>query len=202
MIDPPFVGFDDAVIPVIRLPSLVTPGSVRLMRIRRADVGDALALATVHVRSWQRAYQGVVPWGYLDRMRPEERRERWEHIVGAADWPRSGVLAAEKDETVVGFASVCANRDVDADPTAVGEVAALYLLPSVWRQGIGSRLMTESLAVLDKAGFAHATLWVLDTNTRARRFYEACGWRADGASKLDDFAGVTLYEVRYARALP
>jgi GNAT superfamily N-acetyltransferase len=171
------------------------------MRIRRAEIGDALAIATVHIRSWQVAFPGRVPQDHWDNLRPEDRRERWEDIIGAADWPRKGVLVAE-DHDVLGFAALCPNRDGDAAPAAVGEIAALYLSPDVWRRGIGGRLMAESLAVFREAGFSHATLWVLDTNERARRFYEACGWRADGTVKLDDSLGASLTELRYARAVP
>jgi hypothetical protein len=40
---------------------------------------------------------------------------------------------------------------------------------------------------------------MLDSNNRARRFYEAGGWAADGAAKLDDRPGFMLHEVRYRR---
>ncbi len=50
-----------------------------------------------------------------------------------------------------------------------------------------------------QAAFSEATLWVLDTNDRARRFYEAAGWRAHGASKTDERPAGTLSEVRYRR---
>ena len=36
----------------------------------------------------------------------------------------------------------------------------------------------------------------------ARRFYEAGGWRADGAAKRDDSFGIPMTEVRYRRSLP
>jgi hypothetical protein len=43
---------------------------------------------------------------------------------------------------------------------------------------------------------------VLDTNSRARRFYEAAGWHRDGAVKQDARRGFVLNEVRYRCALP
>ena len=46
-----------------------------------------------------------------------------------------------------------------------------------------------------------ATLWVLDTNSGPRRFYEALGWRADGSRKPIAIGGRTLQEVRYRRVL-
>jgi hypothetical protein len=54
----------------------------------------------------------------------------------------------------------------------------------------------------DKAGFDQVILWVLDSNARARRFYEAGGWRADEAAKQDDSFGVPMTKVRYRRPLP
>jgi hypothetical protein len=39
------------------------------------------------------------------------------------------------------------------------------------------------------------------SNVRARRFYEAAGWRPDGAAKIDDSRGFPLEEVRYRHDL-
>jgi len=62
--------------------------------------------------------------------------------------------------------------------------------------------MAAALGRLGGAGFGQVILWVLDSNARARRFYEAGGWRADGAVKRDDSFGISLTEVRYRRSLP
>jgi hypothetical protein len=35
--------------------------------IRRAGAEDAMRIAIVHVRSWQAAYRGLMPQGYLGR---------------------------------------------------------------------------------------------------------------------------------------
>jgi hypothetical protein len=53
-----------------------------------------------------------------------------------------------------------------------------------------------------RAGFAEATLWVLDTNERARRFYAAGGWTLDEVTRQDDSHGFPIDEVRYRRSLP
>jgi len=54
---------------------------------------------------------------------------------------------------------------------------------------------------LREDGRAEAVLWVLATNERARRFYAAAGWRPDGGSRTEDFAGVPVRELRYRRPL-
>jgi hypothetical protein len=64
--------------------------------------------------------------------------------------------------------------------------------------------MGAALDALGQAAYSEAALWVLDTNQRARRFYQAGGWRTDGAAKQEPWrdAGFTLSEVRYRHALP
>jgi hypothetical protein len=46
-------------------------------------------------------------------------------------------------------------------------------------------------------GYREVTLWVLDTDERARRFYEAGGWRTDGTSRTDESRGSAVVAVRY-----
>ena len=61
--------------------------------------------------------------------------------------------------------------------------------------------MAAATSQLTRAGFTTATLWVLDTNTRAIRFYTATGWTPDGAIKADTVGGMTIHDVRYRRDL-
>jgi ribosomal protein S18 acetylase RimI-like enzyme len=168
--------------------------------IRAARVADAVQVAVVHVRSWQGAYRGLLPQAYLDGLDPAQRVGQWERALAGADGSHSGVLVADAGGTLLGFASYSASRDSDMDPGRVGEIGAIYLLPEAWGKGTGRQLMEEALARLGKAGFVQATLWVLDSNARARRFYEAGGWSADGARKLDESRGFPITQVRYLRA--
>lgn len=170
------------------------------MGIRRADLNDAAAIATVHVRSWQAAYRGLLPQDLLDALDPDRRLPGWRRVLTAAEWPHRGVLVAAEDD-VLGFASVGPSRDADSDPSTVGEVQAIYLDPDAWGRGIGRELMAESVRALGEAGYRQATLWALDTNMRARRFYGAAGWTMDGATKRDTRHGVMLSEARYRRPL-
>jgi GNAT superfamily N-acetyltransferase len=172
------------------------------MEIRRALADDALGVATVHVRSWQSAYKGLMPDLYLDELDVERRRVGWERNIADADWPRAGTLVAtEANGHVIGFAHIGPAREGDGDPTVVGELAAIYLLPGVWGSGVGRRLMSAAVNVLREAGFAEAILWVLEGNERAQRFYEIGGWRLDGAAKDVVIADIPMAEVRYRLAL-
>lgn len=198
------------------------------MEVRPARLEDAPRIAEIHVRSWQDAYRGLMPQAFLDGLEPAQRLPRWVRALEAPDWPRGGSLVvAGPDGDLAGFASIGPTRDEDDDPARVGEVRAIYLAPAAWGQGLGRRLMTAALEHLTSAGYAEATLWVLDANDRARRFYAAAGFAADGAAKpwrphalrdsarlgrledavagikaLDGERGFVLREVRYRRPLP
>ena len=172
------------------------------MEIRRALADDALGVATVHLRSWQAAYRGLMPDHYLDQLDLERRRVGWEQTIADADWPRAGTLVAtEANGHVIGFAHICPAREGDGDPAGLGELAAIYLSPDVWGSGVGRRLMLAAVNVLRDAGFAEAILWVLEGNERAQRFYEIGGWQLDGATKDIVIADIPLAEVRYRLTL-
>jgi GNAT superfamily N-acetyltransferase len=172
------------------------------MEIRRALADDALGVATVHVRSWQAAYRGLLPDAYLDQLDVETRRVGWARTIAEAEWPRAGTLVAtEGNASVLGFAHIGPARDDDLDASVIGELAAIYAMPAVWGSGVGRRLMAAAVNVLREAAFSDAILWVLEGNERAQRFYEIGGWQLDGAARDIVIADTSLAEVRYRLVL-
>src|SRR3954447_13992051 len=172
--------------------------SVRVVpTIRRAVPSDAPALAAVHVRAWQVAYRGMMSDDLLDGLDVDERERIWVGWLGQ----EHGALVVEDDaEGVAGFAITGVLRDgEEPGDGAVGELYAINLAPEHWGHGLGRALLTAATDQLRRQGYAEATLWVVDANQRARRFYEIAGWSADGAVKTDEELGVR--EVRYRRGL-
>jgi ribosomal protein S18 acetylase RimI-like enzyme len=169
--------------------------------VRAATVRDAAELAAIHVRSWQAAYRGLLPQDYLDELDVSDGTERWRRTLRATDWSRSGVMVAEPGPELLGFARFGPTRDGDDDADETGQIRAIYVIPEAWGKGFGKRLMSMALARLMSAGYSEATLWVLPSNTRARRFYEAGGWVHDGTTKCDDSRGFPIPEIRYRKQL-
>lgn len=168
------------------------------VRLRRARPADARAIAELHVATWKAAYPGLLPQDYLDDLAPEDRLGDWERALASSPWPV--VLVAEAEGSLLGFASLAPSGDEDACGS-VGEVQTLYVGPAAWRGGVGTALLEAASEVLVAAGFTTGTLWVLDVNDRARRFYERNGWRADGATKAHDWVAFVATDVRYRRPL-
>ena len=86
------------------------------------------------------------------------------------------------------------------DERGLGELYAIYVHPDWWGTGTGRSLIERGEAELSSR-YREATLWVLEANPRARSFYEAAGWAADGANKSDERWGVRAPEVRYRKKL-
>ncbi|MFF2429017.1 GNAT family N-acetyltransferase [Streptomyces mirabilis] len=80
-------------------------------------------------------------------------------------------------------------------------VNLVYVDPERVGTGVGRALLTESIARCTAAGHERLLLWVLEGNTRARRFYAQAGFGPDGGEEPFDVDGVAVPEVRYARTL-
>jgi GNAT superfamily N-acetyltransferase len=167
------------------------------MRIRLAEPEDAIAVARVHVRSWQAAYRTLVPDEYLDQLRPEDRAQRYDFATRDPLKPRTIVAVAEG--LILGFATTAPSREQDLPDH--GELAALYVDPDHWGHGIGLALVSAARARLFEHGFRKALLWVLAGNIRAERFYQIDGWAPDGVRRTNPAWGITVDEIRYQRPL-
>ncbi len=162
--------------------------------VRPATVEDAGAIGEIHVRSWQAAYEGLMPAEFLARISVGSRTAGWARTL--RDGGRVLVVA---DPEVVGFAAFGPRRDGPDE----GELYAIYLHPGAWRRGLG-RLLHEQVLTSLAESWPAAVLWVLATNERAKTFYERAGWSLDGGTRTETIDGgaVSLEELRFSRPLP
>lgn len=168
--------------------------------LRDASVADARAIAELHVAAWRWAYRGLLPDAVLDDLSVETREARWRAELSAPKAGQRCLLAAGGAGQVVGFLSFGPAEDPDAGE-GLGEVYALYLDRSVAGTGVGRSLLSAGSRRLREAGYARAFLWVLETNERARRFYERAGWAWDGTTSAHRYDCAELPIVRYAADL-
>ena len=166
--------------------------------IRAAMEFDAEAIASVHICSWQKAYEQYIPESILSNLSVSERSQQWYSLL------KEGViiLVLETNNQLIGFASICEFRDRDKGNLS-GEISAIYLHPDYWRNGLGTKLCQAALTELSKAGHKEALLWVLADNTQARLFYENQGFQATNETKLEEFydGGALLMEILYKKVL-
>ena len=154
--------------------------------VRAAQDADAEAIAAVGVDSWREGFRGLVP----DHVSAEQAWsvEQVRRRLSTRDSDRRRVLVSETDGRVSGFVVVGPSRDAGA-AAAVGEVMALFVDPTVWRRGVGRSLVEASLASLAADGFDAVTVWTLAESDRDVAFYEALGFRRDGATQRRESLG-------------
>jgi GNAT superfamily N-acetyltransferase len=174
---------DASVIPscLVRAPELL---------IRPATADDAEELVRANEAAWN-AGMAQIADQKLGELAPFEGRvARYREGIAAVP-PGMRLWVAEREGRVVGHATVAVDD-------ALGELSALYVVPEEWGSGVAGALLGEAVAGMRDLGATEATLWVVEGNTRARRFYEREGWSADGETKSSMF---DIKEVRYRRLL-
>ena len=187
------------------------------LTIRPATPYDAQAIARIRVQGWRFAYQGLISQDYLDSLSVAEDTERMRgylsqlpqnsppsrsaSVQGSGDGEKQSFMLATRGDAVLGFCCFSAAPDkTDRAESAVpagtlnGRLHSLYIDPGALGQGIGHALMSHALSTFAAWGCEHATLWVLEGNSRAISFYERQGWRCTGATKVDRSFGLYLVE--------
>jgi GNAT superfamily N-acetyltransferase len=164
-----------------------------MIEVRAAVSEDAGGVARVHVRSWQSAYRGLIAQKYLDSLEPEVWASRY--TFGRMGLRLPSTQVAIDGPTICGLVTTGLCRDMDLPN--FGELMAIYVDPAYLRTGVGRLLMTAGRERLRRVGVTAASLWVLNGNVRACRFYERDGWRLDGTRRTRAYGDVQVDEVRY-----
>jgi GNAT superfamily N-acetyltransferase len=170
------------------------------IRVRRATVADARAIAEVTVRGWQAAYRGILGDEYLDGLSVAAREIGWRAMIEADEDGRTPAWVSESDGRTVGFISSGPPRDDDV-PLPAAEIYAIYILPEAWGSGTGRSLMEAAVLHWQTLGTTTLALWVFEANARARSFYEAVGWRPDGGRRTLGPGSIGAVEIRYRRTI-
>ncbi|MBD8870809.1 GNAT family N-acetyltransferase [Nocardioides donggukensis] len=142
--------------------------------LRPATVDDAEAGAALQRDCWREAYGPLVPAATLEPLLADAELwvAVWRRPVGA-DPPRTVAVAGGE---LVGFG--VAGRARDEDAPSAEELRALYVRRRWWGSGLGALLLAAVVA--DRP----CSLWVLESNLRARRFYASHGFVADGSRQV------------------
>lgn len=161
------------------------------VRLRAATPGDAKAGSTLHRACWQEAYGPyAAPHLLADAVADHADWERrWYQQLTDGPPRRLAVHEGAGGEEPLGFAVAGPSRDPDL---AGDELYALYVREHWWGTGIGQALLDAVV------GADACSLWVLEDNSRARRFYERNGFMPDGSRELYERLGT--WEIRLTRS--
>jgi GNAT superfamily N-acetyltransferase len=151
------------------------------VQIVPAASAEATALGELHLTTWRATYGAHAHEAWYGEQLAAHVVRDWSETIRSHLAKGGGLLSARCDGRPVGLCQYGPSEDRDDDPLEVGQVQRLYVHPARQRTGIGRALLGAAMDRLREAGSRTATLWVLETDARARAFYEALGWRPDGA---------------------
>jgi len=164
-----------------------------VIEYREARPADAEAVALLHVRSWRESYRGSFSDSFLDEEQPGERLRVWHERLGKPPGNQFVQLAVE-GESLRGFVCVYG----DHDPQWGSFVDNLHVVRASKRSGVGTSLMRQSGAWLALRGSRLGVyLWVLESNSSGRRFYESLGASNAGVNTMETHGGATVRSCRY-----
>jgi ribosomal protein S18 acetylase RimI-like enzyme len=143
------------------------------VQFRHVGAHDASSVAALHADSWRRNYRGAYADTFLAGDVLTERLAFWTARLREQPADRFTIVAEEAG-SLVGFAYSI----LDEDPAWGALLGNLHIAHTHQGQGIGTRLMAlTAQAVIEQRPSSGLSLWVLEQNVRAQRFYEARGGR-------------------------
>lgn len=140
---------------------------------RRPEAHEAEALAALHVQCWREAYSAIIPAVLVASFDAAKRIPHWRKYIGD---PSRIVIVAFDDGAPVGLVNAGVADEIYFEGQD-GHIAALYVLASHHKRGIGRRLVGTVAETWQQRGGTTLAAGVLAENLSARRFYEALGAR-------------------------
>ena len=146
--------------------------------IRRASQSDAEALAAVGAATFTEAFGHYYPKSDLDAFLAEahsvETARRYLADPACAAW----LVEAGGQAVGHALAGPCDLPHPEVTPSC-GELKRIYVL-AAWRGGVGSRLLNQALAWLERDGPRRLWIGVFSANHGAQRLYRRHGFEKVG----------------------
>ncbi|MBP3887445.1 MAG: GNAT family N-acetyltransferase [Cellulosilyticum sp.] len=149
---------------------------------------NVMAVSHVYEESWKSAYKGLIPQDYLEQI----PKGHWMQALKSGVWQSFIMLDGGK---IIGTSAYCGSRDEKLK--GYGEVVSIYLLPEYMGKGYGKKLFQAVINKLQEEGYKSIYLWVLEGNSRAIKFYEKFGFKANSAYLDDNIGGKVVREMQY-----
>ena len=147
--------------------------------IRRAVPGDEAALAFIQTESWKAAFHQILSPELLKRLTNIEQSEEMYRRLLQEHRGNGYILSVDNKPHCIAWWDSTREQDMPG----YAEIICIHSLPGNWHRGYGSQMMDRLLADIACAGYSDVMLWVFADNERARRFYEAKGFRETGKTQ-------------------
>ena len=153
------------------------------MKIRIATLEDATIVGKVHSEAWKSTYRGVFPNEYIDDDTPLKRSEEFLEFIKIDSCT---YFLLENSDTIAGIVKT-------REKSKILEIESIYILDEYRGKGFGRQFIDFIKA---KGAWTEICLWVLESNSHARRFYENNGFVLSGKTRMI-MRGIEYKQLQY-----
>lgn len=165
--------------------------------IRYANKDDANTLALINSKSFQQAFNGIIPDVFLkERFSYERLKDR---LYKELNEGTTSSCIMYKDDTPIGMLTFAKDDHKERDNSEI-DIWRIYILPEHWGQNLGVEFINWVIEELKRKGYLKIALWVVEENIRARKFYEKIGFTHEGETRIIS-PGREIKEYRYIKYL-
>lgn len=158
--------------------------------LRHANATDVAAIGRIQVTTWRDAYRDLIPDDILANITSEKIEVFVTEILSGLH-EGTFVLVCEMGMCPIGFCIGGPERSEREGQCPFGEIYSMYVLPAYQRLGLGKALMGHAAEILRSNGKTGLSLWVLQGNAGALRFYQSMGGVMKETKQFEAF-GATL----------
>ena len=151
-------------------------------KVRKAVVSDAVEMAYTKMNAFKESYSEHFPAEYIERSTDFE--EMYFAYQKAIIQSRDEMYVVIYNNIMVGMFTEKDCTDEDYSDKA-SEISDMYFLPAYWNKGYGKRTFRYVRKAVKSAKHEYAVVWVPKINTRAKYYFEVCGFEADGKSRIN-----------------
>ena len=165
------------------------------IEVIEASPDDAAPIAALQAAGVKAAFGDILPAELVTAGSLDFRARQWR---GWIERTHTSTFVTREEGTLTGFGTIHpAPEQVPNERTA--EIAALYVLPSHWRRGLGRALGERCLAEAGARGFSSLLVWEFAANDAAAALCSALGLRPSGRQRafLEGFQEDIL-EIEYS----
>lgn len=160
-----------------------------MIKIRQAEYEDLIGLASIQIRSWRNAFNNILSDSTLNKYTYLDKCLKILENIYNSNKGYFYIASINENPCAELFWRKCTESEHAA------EIVSLHSIPECWGQGVGKAIIDKATDDIFNSGLKTVYLWVFEQNKRARRFYEKCGFIADGATRISIYDNAA--EVRY-----
>lgn len=161
---------------------------------RKAEPGDAPAMARINVATWRDSYGKFLPRQLMEELSCSQKQTEIEDFF--ARWEENqavALIAEDKNGEMMAF--IMAGKNHHQNLGYTGEIYNLHVAPAFQSQGIGRYLAYRVSQVFRQRNWNTMMVRALAENP-SRRFYEKLGGRVI-AQDVDEYRGFTAPVIAY-----